>query len=520
MRLPFLFALAIQSNPTGALSSFSSGSTSSSSTTAWSPQINQPPQSSSSWKPKVKNLEERRTLRGKKHNSETIGSLGFHHIEFYCGDAKSMSQIFSTALGMSATGTTGQHTGNDQCISYGLESGNVRFLLTAPYSQQVSSSSSLLQSTTTTTTTTNDVEFDAPNPLPGFVPREAHQFFAKHGLAARAIAIQVKDASNAFEAAVDRGAEPVLEPTTIQPCAAQKKLIIQDNEDDLLACQLAEVKLYGDVVLRFLSFPKNNKNNDNTLKPIKGDAPKLPFMPHLAPTGKQRPSFGLTRIDHAVGNVPNLAKALEKISAFTGFHEFAEFTPEDIGTLESGLNSVVLASDTENVLLPLNEPTEGKRKSQILTYLEQNEGAGLQHLALKTDDIFKTISHMRRAEEEMLGFELMRRPSDEYYQELPNRLGDQLTEDQYKRLEELGILGDADDEGILLQIFTKPIGDRPTFFIEIIQRIGCQYTPEEANPEEEGEDLIAQRPGCGGFGQGNFRELFKSIEDYEKTLKV
>ena len=121
---------------------------------------------------------------------------------------------------------------------------------------------------------------------------------------------------------------------------------------------------------------------------------------------------------------------------------------------------------------------------------------------------------MRESSENSFGFELMKRPSDEYYRELPERLGDQLTPEQYEELEELGILADSDDEGILLQLFTKPIGDRPTFFFEIIQRIGCVISYDEET------DMAIERPGCGGFGQGNFRELFKSIEDHEKTLKV
>lgn len=160
-------------------------------------------------------------------------------------------------------------------------------------------------------------------------------------------------------------------------------------------------------------------------------------------------------------------------------------------------------------------PTRNRRKSQIQTYLEQNEGPGLQHLALKTKDIFKTVRKMRQSQKDLFGFELMKKPSDEYYRELPERLGDQLTPDQYEELEELGILADSDEEGILLQLFTKPIGDRPTFFFEIIQRIGCVVSYDELSPE-----LSIERPGCGGFGQGNFRELFKSIEDHEKTLKV
>lgn len=242
-----------------------------------------------------------------------------------------------------------------------------------------------------------------------------------------------------------------------------------------------------------------------------------------------KPTYGLSRIDHTVGNVPNLLQTQEYIQSFTGYHKFAEFTPEDIGTVDSGLNSVVLASDNEAVLLPLNEPTEGKRKSQIQTYLEQNEGPGLQHIAIKTNDIFETISKMRHAEEHYGGFELMVRPSTQYYEELPSRLGDKLSEDQYERLQELGILADADEEGVLLQVFTKPLGDRPTLFLEIIQRIGCVIEDDDEDvandaisemEESEGSGKVKERPGCGGFGQGNFRELFKAIEDHEKTLKV
>ena len=118
---------------------------------------------------------------------------------------------------------------------------------------------------------------------------------------------------------------------------------------------------------------------------------------------------------------------LTYVSQVTGFHEFAEFTADDVGTVESGLNSVVLASDTEDVLLPLNEPTKGRRKSQIQTYLEQNEGPGLQHLALKSYDIFATIRKMKEANDNFGGFELMNRPSDQYYRELPDRLGDKLS---------------------------------------------------------------------------------------------
>jgi 4-hydroxyphenylpyruvate dioxygenase len=177
--------------------------------------------------------------------------------------------------------------------------------------------------------------------------------------------------------------------------------------------------------------------------------------------------------------------------------------------------------------LPLNEPVSGTaRKSQIQTYLEQNEGPGVQHVALKTRDVISTIRRMRASP---IQFDLMRRPNDEYYRDLPQRLGDKLTPEQYQSLEELGILADADEEGVLLQIFTKPIGDRPTFFFEIIQRIGCPLEQKQQQQQQQGEAAsttnhwwarLDERPGCGGFGKGNFRALFKSIEEHEKTLKV
>jgi len=461
---------------------------------------------SSKWKPKVQSIDERHELRGKKQDTEIVGTQGFHHVEFYCGDAKSTAYRFSLALGMPITCVTNQSTGNDICCSYGLTSGDIRFLFTAPYSNKIATkddSNDAIESSTV---------YDAPEPLPSFSNVKAHAFFQKHGLAAKAIGVEVKDATESYLAAVENGANGITEPSRISSCHAISKEFLEP-EINSLQCTMSEVELYGDVVLRFISYDYGEIDLSTF------DFSKFPILPNYAPSPTlkhlyQRSNYGLHQIDHAVGNVPDLLETLQQISTFTGFHEFAEFTSEDVGTVDSGLNSVVLASDSENVLLPINEPTEGKRKSQIQTYLEQNEGPGLQHLALKTRDIFFTIGEMRKAEMMLGGFELMSRPSDGYYRELPDRLGDQLTLEQYEKIEELGILADADDEGILLQIFTKPIGDRPTFFIEIIQRIGClmEADSKDSQPEE--------RPGCGGFGQGNFKELFKSIEDHEKTLKI
>eukprot|EP00536_Pseudo-nitzschia_multiseries_P010436 jgi/Psemu1/258990/estExt_Genewise1Plus.C_3180067 len=476
--------------------------------------------SGSGWKPKIRSFAERKTLRNQNHSSETIGSLGFHHVEFYCGDARSTAHHFCTSLGMSITGTTGQATGNDQCVSYGLESGDgsesFRILLTAPYSRARASADENENNDENNNNDDDDDVYDAPVPLPGFDVDGAHAFFQKHGLAARAIGIRVKDAAVAFEASVAGGAVPVLEPTHLGACKAQREASASSSSSS--GCTVAEVELYGDVVLRYVSYPETKTAGAGESTATANGSEQRPFLPHLAPFGDERgvrESYGIYRIDHAVGNVHDLQEAHSRIRKFTGFHEFAEFTSEDVGTVDSGLNSVVLASDSEEVLLPLNEPTHGRRKSQIQTYLEQNEGPGLQHLALKTRDIFSTVRKMRQSQQDLFGFELMKRPSDEYYRDLPDRLGDQLTEEQYRELEELGILADSDDEGILLQLFTKPVGDRPTFFFEIIQRIGCVVSYDETIDE-----MPIERPGCGGFGQGNFRELFKSIEDHEKTLKV
>jgi len=203
-----------------------------------------------------------------------------------------------------------------------------------------------------------------------------------------------------------------------------------------------------------------------------------------------------------------MTHTVNHISAMTGMHHFAEFDSEDVGSLESGLNSVVLASDNEMVLLPINEPTYGmKRKSQIQTYLEQYGGEGLQHLALKTSNIIETLTKMKN---QIGGFEFLEPPPPTYYNDLKQRIPE-LGEETVFLLEKLGVLADKDDQGILLQIFTAPCGDRPTFFIEIIQRIGC----EESIDIPGVGPAVVQRGGCGGFGKGNFKALFKSIEDFQ-----
>ena len=460
---------------------------------------------------------------------------------------------FELALGIPITCYSSLATGNDVCVTYGLECGvednhgrgepgeGVRFLITAPLSRAMQAPAPADSTTNNNSSNggndNSNSAWTAPLPLPGYDIQKAHdhEFYSQHGLGVRAVGVEVKDATTAYQNAVANGAVGVLEPAIVPSFG-------NTNGDNAQECHMAEVELYGDVVLHLVSFHTMEKqaensndatnNKDTTTIENKSNSQTTPtttpFLPHLAPypqtSTTKKQTYGLTRLDHTVGNVPDLLATQTYIQSFTNYHPFAEFTPEDVGTVDSGLNSVVLASDNEAVLLPLNEPTNGKRKSQIQTFLEQNEGPGLQHIAIKTNDIFTTIEKMRHAQDYFGGFELMKRPSEGYYRELPGRLGELLTEEQYEKLEELGILADADEEGVLLQVFTKPLGDRPTLFIEIIQRIGCVIV-EEKEEEDSGaltsnDTKIRERPGCGGFGQGNFRELFKAIEDHEKTLKV
>ena len=163
----------------------------------------------------------------------------------------------------------------------------------------------------------------------------------------------------------------------------------------------------------------------------------------------------------------------------------------------------------------MNEPTYGtRRRSQIQTYLVHHGGEGVQHIALFTDDIFRTVAAMRKAGRRG-GFAFMDAPSAEYYRELPERIGGALEADALAQAEELGLLVDRDDQGVLIQVFTRPLGDRPTLFLEIIQRVGCMVDDPDG---EEGEQI--QSGGCGGFGKGNFKELFKSVEEFERSLEL
>ncbi|KAF0708855.1 hypothetical protein As57867_006173, partial [Aphanomyces stellatus] len=244
----------------------------------------------------------------------------FHHMEFYCQDATNVSKRFGWAAGLKLVAKSDQSTGNHAYSSYVMQSGELKIAITAPYSRK------------------NQKEGYVP-PHPGFNVDFAHEFCNKHGLAVRAMAISVDDAKLAYELSVKHGAVGVCPPKTLKCDKTNTTQVI------------SSVKLYGEVVLRFLS--GNYKGR---------------FLPGYEDVEGPDVSIGLERLDHAVGNVPNLVEAVEYVTKYTGWHEYAEFTADDVGTVDSGLNSMVLANNNEMILLPMNEPTFGtKRKSQIQT---------------------------------------------------------------------------------------------------------------------------------------------------------
>ncbi|KAI3979537.1 hypothetical protein MKX01_001729 [Papaver californicum] len=394
-----------------------------------------------------------------------------HHVEFWCSDATNAAQRFSYGLVIPITAKSDLSTGNMLHASYLLHSGDLNILFTDPYSPSVAE---ILTNTTSSTAS-----------IPSFNYSMARSFFTSHGLGVRAIAVEVDDAKSAFNISISYGARPSHPPVELN--------------DGII---ISEIQLYGDVVLRYISF-KNSNPGLNFLPGFKGIDDEEPLA------SKDLEDFGIRRLDHVAGNIMNLAEVVNYVKIFSGFHEFSQFTIDDLtGVIESGLNSAVLANNGESVLLNITEPVYGTEiKSQIQTYLEHNQGEGVGHLAFASNDIFTTLKKMKKRSRN--GFEFMPPPPPTYYKTLKHRIGDNVLKDeQIKECEELGILVDKDDQGVLLQTFTKPVGDRPTILLEIIQRIGCMMQDEEGN--------IIQKGGCGGFGKGNISVLFKSVEEYEK----
>jgi 4-hydroxyphenylpyruvate dioxygenase len=283
---------------------------------------------------------------------------------------------------------------------------------------------------------------------------EIARHIADHGDGVKVVALSVPDAEEAYRVAVRRGARGLHEPYT--------------QSDEGGTARLATIATYGETLHTF----------------VERDDYEGPFLPGFEPVEVEGEPEGLfAEIDHVVGNV-ELGRMEEWVGYYErvfGFTEMIRFTDEDISTEYSALMSKVMADGSGRIKFPINEPAEGKRKSQIEEYLEFYGGAGVQHIALSTTDVVATVRALRAR-----GVRFLTTPGS-YYEELPERIGE--IDEDLADLRELGILADRDDEGYLLQIFTKPLGDRPTLFLEVIERHGAR-----------------------GFGEGNFKALFEAIE--------
>lgn len=285
---------------------------------------------------------------------------------------------------------------------------------------------------------------------------EINTFLDRHGDAVRDIAFMTTDATAAFRATTSQGAEAVHEPREIR--------------DDHGAAVVATIKAYDDVRHTF----------------VQSEGYRGSYLPGFgAPVGlsQQVEPVGLNYIDHMVNNMAegDMERTVEWYQKVFGFHRFWTVDDKDIRTDYSALRSIVVANENERIKMPVNEPAAGLRKSQIQEYLDYNVDAGVQHLAFRTKDIIATVRKLRAN-----GVEFLQVP-DAYYEALPDRVGE--IDEPIEALRENGILVDRDDDGYMLQLFTKPIQDRPTLFYEIIQRKGSE-----------------------SFGKGNFRALFESIE--------
>jgi 4-hydroxyphenylpyruvate dioxygenase len=355
--------------------------------------------------------------------ADPLDLLGIDYVEFYVSNARQAAHFYRTVLGLHPAAYAGLETGSRDRSSYVLSRRNVRFVLTAP----------LLP--------------DLAHPVTTFV--------ARHGDGVKDIALRVADAEAAYVEALRRGGRGVCEPRV--------------DEDEHGRVVRATIATYGDVVHSFVS----------------REGYKGAFLPGYRPIENPPPAAetGLAAIDHIVGNV-ELGRMEEWVAFYRdvlGFRQLIHFDDQDISTEYSALMSKVMANGTGKIKFPINEPAEGRKKSQIEEYLEYNGKPGVQHIALATGNILASVDALRSH-----GLAFLRVP-DAYYEELEQRVGriDEHAED----LAERGILVDRDEEGYLLQIFSQPVQDRPTLFYEIIQRKGSR-----------------------GFGKGNFRALFEAIE--------
>jgi 4-hydroxyphenylpyruvate dioxygenase len=347
---------------------------------------------------------------------------GIDHVELYVGNAAQAAYFLTRAYGFTETAYAGLETGRRDRVSHVLESGRIRLVVTG--------------------TLMGDDEIAAHH--------------ARHGDGVHKIALSVPDAAAAYEHAVAHGARGVHTPQWVM--------------DEHGRVQLSSVETYGDTLHLFV------QREDY-------DGPFLPGFMERSPAPADPDEMLLMGIDHIVGNV-ELGHMEEWVAYYErvfGMTEMIHFSDEAISTEYSALMSKVVTDGSGKIKFPINEPAEGKRKSQIEEYIEYYRGAGAQHIAMATRDIVRCVTELSAR-----GVQFLAIP-DEYYDDVPKRIGE--IDEQLEDLRRLGILVDSDDDGYLLQIFTKPIGDRPTVFFEIIERHGAR-----------------------GFGAGNFKALFEAIE--------
>ncbi len=347
--------------------------------------------------------------------------LGTDHVEFYVGNAKQAAHFYKTAFGFQSLAYSGPETGVRDRVSYVLRQNKLTFVFTTP--------------------------LRSDNPIADHI--------YKHGDGVRTLALWVDDATKAWEETTRRGARSFQEPVTLK--------------DESGTVVTSGIHTYGETIHLFVE----RKNYAGAFMPG-----YQPWKPHYQPS-----ETGLLYVDHCVGNVGwnQMNPWVKFYEEVMGFRNILSFDDKDISTEYSALMSKVMSNGNGYVKFPINEPAEGKKKSQVEEYLDFYNGEGCQHVALATNDIVKTVTALKDR-----GVEFLTIPGN-YYDDLIKRVGS--IDEDISPLRELGILVDRDDEGYLLQIFTKPVEDRPTLFFEIIQRKGAR-----------------------SFGKGNFKALFEAIE--------
>ena len=356
-----------------------------------------------------------------KQPTDFLPLLGTDYVEFYVGNAKQAAHYYKTALGFQSLAYAGPETGVKDKASYVVRQNKLTFVLTTPLN--------------------NDSEIA--------------DHIARHGDGVKMLALKVDNATVAWQETTKRGGKSYMKPTTLK--------------DDNGEVVMSGIHTYGDTVHLFIE----RKNYSGVFMPgyRKWESPYNPT------------DTGLLYVDHCVGNVGwnQMNKWVKFYEDVMGFKNILSFDDNDISTEYSALMSKVMSNGNGYVKFPINEPAEGKKKSQVEEYLEFYNGEGCQHVAIATNNIIETVTELQKR-----GLEFLKIPAS-YYATVLDRVGH--IDEGLKPLSELGILIDKDDEGYLLQIFSKPVEDRPTLFFEIIQRKGAK-----------------------SFGKGNFKALFEAIE--------